>query len=67
MADNIWRCTGYDANGIRRCFGDGIWKDESFDQCVAEAMEYVRGRPDTGPLDKWTYKFEELPDLPEGD
>jgi hypothetical protein len=55
----VYVCIGHDPNGIRRCWGTSdISLTEAEEQCVAGMIEYVRGRPDTGPLDKWTIKHE---------
>ena len=48
------RIEGYDANGIRR-----VWAISDCEAQIA-AMEYVTHRPDTGPLDKWTFKMVRL-------
>ena len=64
--DDIWRCTAYDPHGIRRCYGDGIDQNEAADQCTVEIMDYLKVRPDLGPLDKWTRKFSTMPALPDG-
>lgn len=63
MADSIWRCTAFDPNGIRRCFGEATSEKESAVQCTREIMDYLKVRPDLGPLDKWTLKFDELPEV----
>lgn len=47
--------TGYDVNGIPRV----LWRDKNIDiaetKCKEMAVQYVKRRPDTGPLDKWIF------------
>ena len=46
---------GYDANGIPRVFGQHNNIDVAETFCKKTAAEYVKRRPDTGPLDKWIF------------
>jgi hypothetical protein len=56
----IYVAIGHDRHGIKRCWGSSdISAKEAEDQCLASIMEYVRGRPDTGPMDKWRIEFEQ--------
>lgn len=48
------RFIGKDANGVPRVYGDGPTADIAETECRQAAAEYVRRRPDTGPLDSWT-------------
>ena len=57
LDDSAIVATGLDPNGIPRVYGHGITSKEADDQCKASIMEYVRGRPDTGPLDKWSIAY----------
>ena len=46
---------GKDASGTPRVFGCSHQSaTEAAEECKAAILEYVRRRPDTGPLDKWT-------------
>ncbi len=47
--------TGYDQNSIARVYGYGNSQDEAKKQVRLAAQAYVRQRPDTAPLDKWTF------------
>lgn len=47
---------GKDANGIPRVFGAGPNADIAETDCVEAAREYVRRRPETGPLENWTFE-----------
>jgi hypothetical protein len=45
------RITGYDVNGVPRVYGENDTVEAALKACTEEAMDYVRKRPDTGPLD----------------
>jgi hypothetical protein len=49
------RITGYDVNGVPRVYGENDTVEAALKACTEEAMDYVRKRPDTGPLDKWLF------------
>lgn len=53
------KCIGYDVNGVRRVFGTGSTKDIAELRCVEAARDYLKGRPDTGPLSLWTWSFDQ--------
>ncbi len=53
------RYTGFDPNGIARVYCDDASADLAETQCKEEAANYVRRRPDTGPLDQWTFTHSE--------
>lgn len=57
------RYTGYDRNGIARVWGEHENTDVAETVCRQEAYEYVRGRPDTGPLHRWTFTHDEKRNL----
>ncbi len=48
--------TGYDANGIRRVWGEGPTLDIAETRCKDAALDYVQRRRDTGPLSAWTFR-----------
>lgn len=49
--------TGFDANGIPRVFGEHETSlDVAETRAKETAVEYVRRRRDTGPLDRWTFE-----------
>jgi len=50
---------GYDCNGIPRVYGEHSNLDVAETMCKEEAIEYVKRRPDTGPLSKWIFMNEE--------
>ena len=53
------RFTGFDPNGIARVYGEHSSADVAETMCKEEAMNYVRRRPDTGPLDRWAFTHNE--------
>jgi hypothetical protein len=42
--------------GVRRVFGEGRTADAAEHECPVAAQNYVRRRPDTGPLADWTFR-----------
>lgn len=50
------RYVGHDANGVPRVWGEGPTFEIAESRCKDEALTYLRRRPDTGPLAKWTFK-----------
>jgi hypothetical protein len=56
MSYSWYEYVGVDANGTRRVFGFGPAPDVAETECKRAALEYVGRRPDTGPLDKWTFE-----------
>jgi hypothetical protein len=55
---DIMRVTGRDTNGIPRVYGEGENADVAETDALREAKEYVRRRPETGPLSAWTFSDE---------
>ncbi len=49
----MYEFTGKDTNGIARVYGSGETETQSVYECQEAAKDYVRRRPDTGPLSKW--------------
>jgi hypothetical protein len=49
------RVTGFDPNNIPRVWAEHSSADVAETMCKEEAQEYVRRRPDTGPLSQWTF------------
>ncbi len=47
---------GYDANGVRRVWGEGPTLDIAETRCKEAALDYLRHRRDTGPLSAWTFR-----------
>jgi hypothetical protein len=41
----------------RRVRGCDYTQSGAREQCMLEAVEYVRGRPDTGPLSSWRFEW----------
>jgi hypothetical protein len=56
--EDAMRWIGKDANGISRVFGEHDNPDVAETMCREEAISYVRRRPDTGPLDRWTIRVD---------
>src|SRR3990167_8664190 len=52
------RYNGYDPSGIRRVWGQDEYEQTALGFAKEEASDYVRRRPDTAPLDQWTFKRE---------
>lgn len=48
------RIVGYDVNRVWRVHA------ETLGEAHLEAMAYVKRRPDTGPLDSWTFKTQRI-------
>lgn len=46
---------GRDAHGVPRVWGTGPTLDIAETRCREEAFDYLRRRPDTGPLAGWTF------------
>lgn len=55
--DQVFKCVGFDRSGVRRVRGCDYTAEGAREQCMQEAVEYVRGRPDTGPLSAWTFDY----------
>jgi hypothetical protein len=53
---NYERVIGFDGSGIRR-----VWA-ETLGECHIAAEEYVRRRPDTGPLSAWRFELGHIED-----
>ena len=49
------RFTGFDRNGIARVYAEHDNSDVAETMCKDEATQYVRHRPDTGPLAAWAF------------
>ena len=49
------RFTGFDANSIARVYAEHDNTDVAETMCLDEAVAYVRRRPDTGPLSRWSF------------
>ena len=54
---DTYECVGKDLMGVKRVSGFGETAKEAFQACLEEARQYVKRRPDTGPLSKWTTDF----------
>ena len=55
--DTVYKLVGFDPNGVRRVRGCDYTQMGAREQCMQEAVEYVRGRPDTGPLSAWRFEW----------
>jgi hypothetical protein len=64
--DTVWRCTAYDGDGIRRCYGEAPTKNLAAKECSVEILDYIQTRPDLGPLSRWSCKYSKVPYLPQG-
>ncbi len=47
------RYVGKDANGIPRVWGEGETSEIAETRCREAVLDYLKGRPDTGPLSGW--------------
>jgi hypothetical protein len=47
------KITGYDCNGVPRVYAEDTYFQTAVGFCKEEAREYVKKRPDTGPLSDW--------------
>src|SRR5262249_60385069 len=59
----MFGCGGFDLTGVRRVLGEGRTADAAEYECRVAAQNYVRRRPDTGPLADWTFRPVLPPDL----
>lgn len=48
-------CHGYDPNNIRRVWGDGPSYEIAQTEAIEAAKEYIARRPDTGPIEDWSF------------
>jgi len=46
---------GKDCNSIERVWGEGPTADIAETRCFDEAKVYIKERPDTGPLSRWSF------------
>lgn len=53
--DKAKEWVGKDRNGIPRVWGTGPSHDVAESQALAMARDYLKRRPDTGPLDLWSF------------
>lgn len=53
----VFKLIGFDPNGVRRVRGCDYDLTGAREQCMQAAVEYVRGRPDTGPLSSWRFEW----------
>jgi hypothetical protein len=44
---------GYDKAGVPRVYGEAKQADVAFNECALAVVEYVKQRPDTGPVSSW--------------
>jgi len=61
---NMYMYIGSDPNGVPRVYGHDITEAGALVQAREAAREYMRVRPDTGPLQKWTFDPTEDSDTP---
>jgi hypothetical protein len=53
----VFKLVGFDPSGARRVRGCDYDPVGAREQCMQEAVEYVRAYPDTGPLSAWRFEF----------
>ena len=58
MANQI-TCSGFDQNGVRRVFGLGYDRGTARERAVDAAFDYLRERPDTGPIAAWSFTYDQ--------
>ena len=51
----MFRYEGIDPTGTPRVFGQDQYEQTALGFCKEEATDYVKRRPDTGPLNKWNF------------
>ena len=49
----MWIYHGSDKSGIVRVMRDGSTPQEAYHNCRQAVIDYVRGRPETGPVETW--------------
>ena len=52
----FYTIVGSDAHGIPRVYATDTNEADTYAFCRAEARDYVRRRPDTGPLSAWLFE-----------
>jgi hypothetical protein len=55
------RYIGCDKAGIARVYGEAKQADVAYTECLRAVREYVRRRPDTGPVSDWLIEPEGQP------
>jgi hypothetical protein len=55
--DTVYKLVGFDSAGVRRVWASDYSKMDAERRCLNEAADYVRSRPDTGPLTSWYYEW----------
>lgn len=55
--DTVYKLVGFDPSGVRRVWACDYTESGAREQCEQDVVEYIRGRPDTGPLNKWTFQW----------
>lgn len=59
----MFRYVGYDRNGVPRVYGESLaGLVHAYGQCLQAVREYIRGRPDTGPVSSWLIEEQEEKD-----
>jgi hypothetical protein len=60
----MYMFVGHDPNGVPRVYGHDLTEAGALVQARDAAKEYLRVRPDTGPLARWTFERANDPDAP---
>lgn len=49
---------GHDPKGVKRVFGIGSTHEIAEQRAIDATFEYIKHRPDTGPLSEWKFSIE---------
>jgi hypothetical protein len=52
---DLKRCVGRSPDGARRVYGQDVTEAGAVTQARAAALDYLKGRPDCGPLSEWFF------------
>ncbi len=55
--EKVYKLVGLDPNGVRRVWAADYGALEAEAKCRIEAENYVKERPDTGPLSMWKFEW----------
>lgn len=63
MSDKLRATVGLSPDGARRVYGQGQTQSDSIREALAAARDYLKSRPDCGPLSEWTFRNATTADL----
>ena len=56
----------FDPKGVRRVYGYGRTAENAAAQTAKAVLEYVKKRPDTGPMAEWKITIQDAKLMPDG-